>query len=311
MIFNPAEGYLVSANHQMLPPETPYPLGADTIAPYRANRITDLLRTIPKPSLDDFARVQGDRYDRSSEAVLRHAVALSAAEGTNARAVDALRSWNGQMTDGPAPAVYQALYLRLVENTFRDELGEALYPAFLEYLQIGRPGGIYAVLDDEASPFWDDRSTPEVETRERVLSKSLDEAVQLLTELSGSDVSAWNWREIHGATFEHPLGQKPPLDLLFSRGRVPFGGSTHTVANAVVSLQEPFATTVGTSLRFLADLSNPDNSRIGIPTGASGHPLSPNYFDQNAEWIEGKSHPIRFERGTIEAALGGKLLLQP
>jgi penicillin amidase len=311
MVFNPPEGYLVSANHQMLPPGSPYPLGPDTLAPYRAQRIHDLLRAIPKPGPDDFARLQGDRYDLASEGVLRFAVALAPPEGPSARAVEALRSWNGQMTDGPAPAIYQALYLRLLENTFRDELGDDVYPDFLEYLEVGRPGGAHAVLDDPQSPFWDDRRTPDVETRDRILAKSLDEGVELLTRLAGEDVFAWDWRKIHGVKFDHPLGERPPLDLLFSRGPVPFGGSTHTVANAVVSLQNPFATTVGTSFRFVADLSNPDNSRIGIPTGASGHPLSPHYFDQNAEWIGGGGHPIRFERGTIEAALAGKLQLQP
>jgi penicillin amidase len=47
MMFNPEGGILVSANHSMLPPEAPYPLGADTLASYRANRIRELLRTIP------------------------------------------------------------------------------------------------------------------------------------------------------------------------------------------------------------------------------------------------------------------------
>jgi penicillin G amidase len=311
MIFNPDDGMIVSANHAMLAPETPYPLGADTLAPFRANRIRDLLKTIPKSSLDDFARFQADRYDASTEPVLRHIVGLKPTDEKSARAVERLRNWNGQMTSGPAPAIYQALYRRLIENTFKDELGDALFGEYLEFLEIGHPGGLFAVVDDEASPFWDVRGTPAVETRDQIFLKSLDEAVALLSSRQGSDVDGWDWQRLHAVTFQHPLGAKQPLRWLFSRGPVPFGGSTFTVANAVVSLRAPFDTTSGTSFRLLVDLSNPDASRSVVPTGASGHPMSPHYFDENPGWLEGRSHPLRLERSTIESALESKLLLQP
>jgi penicillin G amidase len=311
MIFNPEDGILVSANHAMLPPEAPYPLGADTLAPNRANRIRDLLRTIPKSTLDDFARIQGDRYDSSTERVLRVAVGLKPTEGMAVAAIEKLRGWNGQMTEGPAPAIYQALYQRLIENTFKDEIGEELFPSYLDFLELGHSGGLYAVLDDAASPYWDDRGTPEVETRERIFLASTGEAIELLSSRQGNDVNAWDWRTLHAIPFEHPMGMEEPLAWLFSRGPVPFGGSTHTVANAVVSLREPFETPLGTSFRFLADLSNPDLSRSIIPTGASGHPLSPHYFDQNAGWLAGRSHALPVERATIEASTRGKLTLQP
>jgi penicillin amidase len=295
----------------MLPPEAPYPLGADTLASYRANRIGDLLRTIPKSTLDDFARIQGDRYDSSTEAVLRIAVGLRPTEGKGVAAIEKLRSWNGQMTDGAAPAIYQALYRRLIENTFKDEVGDELFASYLDFLELGHSGGLYAVLDDETSPYWDDRGTPDVENRERIFLESLGEAIEILSSRQGDDVNAWDWRRLHEIRFEHPMGAKQPLAWLFSRGPVPFGGSTYTVANAVVSLREPFETPLGTSFRFLADLSNPDLSRSIVPTGASGHPLSPHYFDQNPGWLEGRSHALPFERATIESALESKLTLQP
>lgn len=311
MIFNPDEGMIVSANQPMLPPETPYPLGVDTIAAFRANRIRDLLRTLPKSSLDDFARFQADRYDASTEPILRQAVALKPADERSARAVEELRNWNGQMSSGPAPAIYQALYRRLIENTFRDELGDALFADYLEFLELGHPGGLYPILDDDASVYWDVRGTPAVETREPIFLKSLDEAVALLSDRQGQDVAGWDWERLHGVTFQHPLGVREPLSWLLNRGPVPFGGSTFTVANAVVSLRQPFRTTVGTSFRLLADLANPGGSRSIVPTGASGHFLSPHYFDESPGWLAGRSHPLRLDRSSVEDALESKLLLQP
>ncbi|MGH9319849.1 MAG: penicillin acylase family protein, partial [Vicinamibacteria bacterium] len=311
MVFNPEGGVLVSANQPMLPPDTPYPLGADTLASFRADRIRHLLQTLRKSTVDDFARIQSDRYDPSTESVLRYAVALRPQDGASVQAVEMLRGWNGQMTEGAAPAIYQALYGRLIENTFKDELGDELFHSYLDFVELGHPGGLFAVLDDESSPFWDDRATPEAETRERIFVKSLDEAVALLSGLQGANVAEWDWSRLHAVRFDHPLGAKEPLDYLFSRGPVPFGGSTYTIANAVVSLREPFGTTLGTSFRLVADLSDPPASRSTLPTGASGHPLSPHYFDMNPGWLEGRGHELLFERSAVDGALSAKLTLQP
>jgi penicillin amidase len=311
MIFNPEDGMVVSANHSLLPPQTPYPLGADTLASYRADRIRGLLRTIPKSTIDDFARIQGDRYDASTEALLRVAVALKPTEAKSVQAIDALRNWNGQMTGGPAPAIYQALYRRLLENTFADELGAELFPSYLDFLELGHRGGLHAIAEDAASPYWDDRGTPAVETRDAIFLRSLQEAVEILARRQGGEVNGWDWASLHGIRFQHPLGEKQPFAWLFSRGPVPFGGSTNTVANAAVSLRSPFETPLGTSFRLLADLANPDATRSIVPTGASGHPLSPHYFDQNAGWIEGRSRDLSMERAAVEGALESKLVLQP
>jgi penicillin amidase len=311
MIFNPEAGLIVSANHHMLPPETPYPLGIDALADYRAHRIETLLATSPTLSLDDFARFQSDRFDDSIERVLYFTQTLRPTEEGEVRALEILGDWNGQMTPGPAPTIYQAHYRRLLENTFKDELGDELFQSYLDFLEQGYPGGILAIVDDETSPFWDDRTTPEVEDRSRIFAKSFAEAVASLTERFGSDMSHWDWGIVHGVLFEHPLGKEEPLSYLLSRGPIPFGGSTFTIANAKVSLRDPYRTTAGTSFRFLADLADLTKSRSVVPTGASGHPLSHHYFDQNPGWLTGTSHPLLFDEASINAALESKLLLQP
>jgi penicillin amidase len=305
MLFNPENGSIVSANHGMLPADAPYPLGVDTLADFRARRITDLLEASLSLSLDDFARIQDDRYDVSTEPILRHIVALRPEEDEAASALETLRDWNGRMDSGPAPAIYYAIYVELLANTFRDELGDDLFNDYLDFLELGHPGGLHAIVDDETSPFWDDRTTPEVESRAQIFARSLESALTSLSARFGSDVSQWDWGQVHGVHFRHPMGREQPLSWLLSRGPVPFGGSTNTIANAVVSLREPFDTSIGTSFRFLADLSDLRRSRTSVPTGASGHPLSPHYFDQNPGWLSGESHLL------LGGASSGRLVLQP
>lgn len=305
MLFNPEDGIIVSANQQIFPSETPYPFGVDTLAGFRAQRITDLLQASRSHTLEDFSRIQGDRYDASTEPILRYIVALRPTEAEQLRAIEILRGWNGQMDRGPAPAIYHATYRELLSNTFADELPEEVFGRFLEYLELGRPGGLHAIVDDETSAFWDDKGTPEVEDRTAIFQRSLESALALLEARLGGGMEDWDWAELHGVDFTHPLGRDEPLNWLFSRGPVPFGGSTFTVANAIVSLREPFETTIGTSFRFLADLSDLTRSRTTVPTGASGHPLSPHYFDQNSGWLSGQSHSL------LGSEADDRLLLQP
>ncbi len=291
--FNPEGGVIVAANHQMTPPDAPYPLGKDTLAGFRALRIEELLQTGGAAlSLNDFARIQQDRYDRSTEPVLRHAVALTTTNDAERGALEILRRWNGRMEQGPAPLIYHGLLRELLVQTLSDELGEKLFETFLEFAESGRAGGIHALLDDPSSALWDNRETPEIESREAIFQKSFTRTIETLSARYGEDASGWDWGSAHGVRFGHAMGRDGWLSWLFSRGPVPFGGSTHTIANAKASLTRPYEVLGGTSFRFLADLSDLSLSLAVIPTGASGHPLSPNYFDQNDAWLSGDFHPL-------------------
>jgi penicillin amidase len=296
----------------MLPEDETYVLGRDQLAPFRAQRIASLLTSARALEPEDFTSIQADRYDGSTEAILRSLVSLPLGSDDNAMvAQDLLRAWDGQMKRGAAPSIFQAFYVRLIENTFKDELGDELFSEFLEFLGLGYPGGVFAIIDDPSSEWWDNRQTPGVEDRNAIFNRSLKEALEWLGDRHGSNPERWDWPILHGVAFDHLLGRKPPLNWIFNRGPIPFGGSTFTVANAVVSLAQPFDVSAGTSFRLVVDLSDLNGSLSSIPTGASGHPLSSHYFDQNRGWLEGSSHPLLFDRSQVEATLEGKLILTP
>ena len=311
LLFNPEEGFIVSANQKMVPDDASYPLGRDQLAPFRANRIAALLASRPRLAAADFQAIQADRYDVSTESILRYLVALDVEPGDISASQRLLRSWDGKMVKGAGPALYQAFYLRLLENTFRDDLEETLYPALLDFIEMGYPGGIYAIVDDPNSAWWDDRSTPVVEDRTAVFRRSLEEAAALLKTRQGEDPSEWDWASLHGVTFQHPLGGQRALGWFFNRGPAAFGGSTFTIANAMVSLSDPFGVSAGTSLRLVMDVSDWNATTSVVPTGVSGHPLSPHYFDQNGDWQTGRNHPLLFDRSQVESAWEGRLRLTP
>jgi penicillin amidase len=308
---NPEEGFLVSANQRFIHDDPDYPLGLDQLSSFRADRIATLLGARAQATAADFQAIQADRYDSSTEPILRHLVALNVEPGPLSEAQSLLRSWDGKMQRGAAPALYQAFYSRLVENTFRDDVGETLYADLLDFIEMGFPGGVYAIVDDPGSDLWDDRSTPTTEDRSAIFLRSLEEATVLLASLQGSSISDWDWAALHAVPFEHTLGRERMLGWWFNRGPTPFGGSTYTVANAMVSLDEPFRVRAGTSLRMVMEVGNWDATTSVVPTGVSGHPLSSHYFDQNEDWETDRQHPLLFERSQLESAQAERLLLNP
>ena len=48
-----------------------------------------------------------------------------------------------------------------------------------------------------------------------------------------------------------------------------------------------------------------------LPAGQSGHPFSPNYFDQNQMWRDGQYRTQGFTRAAVQAATKHRLLLSP
>ena len=84
----------------------------------------------------------------------------------------------------------------------------------------------------------------------------------------------------------HPLGRSGPLHRLFSIGPYPQGGTVDTVRAMGVGH--------GPAMRFVADLSNFDQSLMEVPTGESGQVGSSYYRDQFPEWFAGRGIPAPF-----------------
>jgi penicillin amidase len=65
------------------------------------------------------------------------------------------------------------------------------------------------------------------------------------------------------------------------------------------------------SWRQIFEVGHWDESRVILPAGQSGHPLSPFYFDQNERWRHGQYRRQPFSRGAVQAAATHRLVLVP
>ena len=59
-VFDPPEHFIVTANHRPMPPDYPHLIALEYPDPYRAQRITDLLREGDAADADDFRDIQAD-----------------------------------------------------------------------------------------------------------------------------------------------------------------------------------------------------------------------------------------------------------
>jgi penicillin amidase len=302
-VLNPPSGQIVTANNE-IERGLPYLVTRDWTAPFRAQRITELLGDRRGLDLRAMRQIHADITSGSAGFILK---AIEPPES-----VSELRTWDRRVDHRPVSLLYAAFEEALWRRTFVDEMSAPLYDRFYRYAGRERIAGLHAVISDPRSPWFDDRSTPNViETREDIVKKAADDAVAALRARFG-EPARWRWDEVHAVKFAHPLsGGGRVLDWFFSRGPVPVGGDSTTVNKTTIDLRRPYATSEAASYRQILDIGAWDAS-LGVNiTGQSGHPRSPHYFDQNSLWQQGEYRPLPFTRTAVEAATSSQLELVP
>ena len=168
------------------------------------------------------------------------------------------------------------------------------------------------MIGDRQSRWFDDITTVDHrESRDEImLLAARDAEERLQNEYGGNNQRAWD--RLHAAHFDHPLGSVAlPLAWFFNRGPVPIAGDGTTVMRVSWNRLKPFAAWEYPSWRQLLHAGQWDESRVSMPSGQSGHPLSPHYFDQNEIWREGRYRLQPFSRSAVQAASRHRLLLVP
>jgi penicillin amidase len=312
VVLNPERGFIVTANHAVVDEEYPYFITRDWASGDRGQRIVDMIAEViaERPiTADDFARIHVDSKSLRAETYIPLLTGLSSDDTAVQQALELLQGWDYQeRTDSVAASIFEIFYMRLAHNVLADDVGA-------EYVSDAHSTIYFHKLaNDPAARWWDDITTPETETREEILQRSLTEAVAWLQERNGNDMDAWTWGTLHTATFAStPLGESGigPIESLVNRGPFPVDGGSDLVNANNWSWDEPAAVRSHPSMRMIVDLSDFDASRWVIPTGQSGHPYHRNYDDQIELWLNGEYLPMLSSREAVEAAAEDHLILQP
>jgi len=278
--FNPPDGIIVTANQNPFPIGYKYGANGSYSTPYRSNQIRALLSARQGWKPAEMLAVQKDVYSPFCHFLARQLVSAYDAKRPKdedlATAIRILRAWNGQMEIGePAALIAILTYARL-----KPALGEIASPhGGAAYNFEMAPSVTQTILESGAKGWFQDK--------DEMLLKFLTAAIGEGKAMQGGNLWRWNYGRAHSLAINHPVGgQLPLVGRFFNIGPVPMSGSATTVKQVSGLL--------GPSMRFIADLSNWDNSLNNITIGQSGHVLSPHYRDQWKAYYYGRSFPMRF-----------------
>ncbi len=287
--FNPGRGWIATANHKILPEAYPHRVGYEFAAPYRYQRIAEVLAGARKFTVSDFERLQHD------ETSLAARILTAMLPDSDQPEVRMLKSWDGLLhRDSAAAAVYQLWLSELPSRVAAAEVAPKDRDLVARHL--GLPTLIERLRSLTA------------ETRRRIVEEALTAAVERGRKLLGKDVSAWRWGRLHTARFRHPLSVDEERRKLFDLGPVERGGDGHT-PNATGGAN--FRQQSGASYRHIVDLADWDRSVFTSAPGQSGQPVSPHYADLLPLWAEGRYAPLLFTRKAVEKNLRHRLVLVP
>jgi penicillin amidase len=110
----------------------------------------------------------------------------------------------------------------------------------------------------------------------------------------------------------HPVGTKRPLDRIWNRGPLAFGGDGTTIPQASPPFDAPLENAIGIpNLRMVIDVGNWEASRYVLAGGQSGNPLSPHYDDMVDLWLRGKAISIAWSPESVSGRARSVLSLVP
>jgi len=292
--YNPATGFIATANNNILPSGYRTPIAYDWSSDYRVSRIKEVLASRNDFTVADFQALQHDDLS----ILARHIVPrlVSAAERLGKRdsqAVQMLARWNFHMSrDASAPLLFEAWAPILAGRA--NAMG---LPAEAANVMGNRAN--YERLESFLSA---PAGAVSAAARDSLMLGALADAVAELNRRFGTDTTRWRWGTVHVAELRHPLAGA------FDLTPVSRAGDANTV---FATGGADFRQTAGASYREVIDLGDFDNSvGINVP-GQSAQPGSEYYDNLLPLWGSDKYFPLVFSRARVEAETKHVLKLVP
>jgi penicillin amidase len=275
------DGVLFTANNRTLPPSQADTVSRMWMRPLRAKRIDELLAE--RRTFDERAFLamqldtQAEGYEQVRATILE-VVASDEREPALAQARALAEAWNGRAdVDQAAFRMLHAYYRALLQRTLEPLLAPAIE---------ADPEFVYRwPLADEALRRLLDERPPHLLTSEHAdwsafLRQALREA---LAGLDGARDAEWG--DVNVLDVAHPFAGS--LGPLGSRLELP----PARLPGSMISLRVA-APSYGAVLRMAVAPAAPGNGVLELAGGQSGHFLSPQFRDQQRDWVDGAPAPF-------------------
>jgi penicillin G amidase len=309
---NPPRGAIGTSNARIVPLSYPHVLTLDWGAPFRQQRIEQLILSRGGHDVASMRAAQGDVLSPAALRLKALMVGAARRAGSSEEAtLQQLAEWDARMgADATEPLIFMAWVRETVTAIYRDDL----LAAFEQFFEM-RASTLIRLLEGRAtSRDWcDDRATPVHETCEQVISGALNAALKDLQRRYGANRTSWRWGAAHVAVGQHAaLGQIPLIGPLFNV-EVPSPGGNHTLNRGMVDFRarEPFANRSASSYRAIYDFADLDRSLFMQSSGQSGNPFSPHYRSFAERWAKVDYIEIPTSRERIAKIAAGRWWLNP
>jgi penicillin amidase len=285
-LYNPAEGFIVTANQRIVGTSYKYrQMSRDAAPPWRARRIFDLINANPKITMNDVRDIQYDSFNIPLSNLAREVVKVSAIPEVK----QLLGGWDGRMTADSKGAV--------VANEIRNCLANQIAGDNM-------PVPFYVIRERIVDWAVAEKSARWLPKRFAGYSDLINacekDSLGSLERRLGTDKEKWVWGNVFQARFQHPLAIAPLIGGQFVIKPVGLNGSGQTpnVGSYV-------------SMRHIASPGNWDATRQVIPLGQSGNPQSPHWKDQFEAWRTGSPQIFPFSKDAVQKAAKETITLQP
>jgi penicillin amidase len=291
-VYNPARGYVASANQRIVPADYPQPIYGAYSQGHRGIRIDQALGGVRDAARDATIALQHDVKNIRAERLCPRILALLAgtADADAALLAAGLAGWDHRMTCASiAPTLFETFMVHWQRRVLAEHI-----PARLIDVAMQQTGLCTVLLEEPSRAYFRDGSI-----RDHAIATAAASIAALRARL-GADQTAWRWGALHLAHWRHPLSTGVVADA-FDIGPAPVDGGSHTVCNTGGELP-PHAASSGAEYRIVVDFAQPDSFLAVQNIGNSGVPGSPHYRDQFADWCRGAHRVVELRRERIDVA---------
>jgi len=304
--FNPARGWIASANQMPFPADWPVAerrISFEWIAPDRYRRLVERLpQLMPHTPADSWALQQ----DVHSARAARLVALLGKQPRDPANEAQALMlAWNGNIDAGSQAAALYEFWLFEVQKEIRPlivpEAARPLVPfvfglTLLDLLE--RPDARFGGEPEKA--------------RDALLLRALAAAATSLKARARPGETFPTWGELHELVLHHALEARLPADLS-KQAEVSGRGTSGDGTTVFARWWAPPKTnaTGGASFRAVLDIGNWDEARATMGPGQAGTPGDPHARDLYPVWLDNESFPLAFSAEQVARVAESHVRLLP
>ncbi len=269
-LYNPKEGFIATSNQDLNRLGKANPINLP-MAPYRSDRIAQLLKQKKKCDVEDMKGIQGDLYSLQAEKLMKVITPLL----PDSKNGNILKAWDCQYKpDSRGATLFEAVYHSLLKVVFGDNgLGRSVISYLLEETGIFNDyyGNFDTILLKSKSAWFNGK-------KEVLFKRAIEEGLRCKAKPYG---------KTRKVMISHLLfGGKLPRFLGFDYGPISLPGSRATIPQGQIFKSAGRTTTFSPGYRIITDMES-NEIHTNIAGGPSDRRFSKWYLSDIKNWLSG------------------------